>query len=49
MPLSDSIKNFFDIFYTPSGPITAGMSVPLTIRFSPQLNEDIDDYLPLFA
>ena len=35
LPLDENIRNFFDIFYTPSGPITAGMKVPLTIRFSP--------------
>ena len=49
MPLKENIRNFFDIFYTPSGQITTGMSVPVTLRFSPQLNEDINDFLPLLA
>lgn len=47
--MKENIKDFFEIFYNPSGRISAGMSVPITIRFTPQKNEDIDDCLPLLA
>ena len=29
--------------------MSAGMSTPITIRFHPQVNEDIDDIFPISA
>lgn len=47
--MKESIKDFFEIFYNPPGKISAGMSCPITIRFTSQKNEDIEDCLPLLA
>ena len=45
LPLKETIRDFFEIIYTPPGRVSAGMSCPITIRFTPQLNDDIDDFL----
>ena len=34
---------------TPGGKMSAGMAIPLVIKFIPELNEDIFDVLPLDA
>ena len=49
MPLQDKIKDFFNIVYTPSGRMSAGLSTTITITFTPQLNEDINDFFPILA
>ena len=49
LPLEDSIKDFFDIKYTPSGRMSAGLSTTIQITFVPQLNQDINSILPLLA
>ena len=49
LPLEDSIKDFFDIKYTPSGRMSAGLSTTIQITFVPQLNQDINSVLPLLA
>ena len=49
LPLNDSIIDFFEIKYTPTGRMSAGLSTTIQITFVPQLNQDINSYLPLLA
>lgn len=49
LPLDDSIKDFFEIKYTPTGRMSAGLSTTIQITFMPQLNQDINSVLPLLA
>ena len=35
--------------YTPAGRISAGMSCPIKVRFTPQLNDDINEKLHLHS
>lgn len=49
LPLEDNIRDFFHIKYTPSGRMSAGLSTSVTITFTPQLNQDIDSYLPILS
>ena len=35
LPLKETIRDFFEIIYTPPGRVSAGMSCPITIRFTP--------------
>lgn len=49
LPLDDSITDFFEIKYTPTGRMSAGLSTTIQITFLPQLNQDINSYLPLLA
>lgn len=49
VPLEDKIKDFFQIQYTPSGRMSAGLSTTITITFTPQLNEDIDSHFPILS
>ena len=49
MPLEDKLKDFFNIVYTPSGRMSAGLSTTITITFTPQLNEDINSFFPILA
>lgn len=49
LPLEDSIRDFFYIKYTPSGRMSAGLSTSITITFTPQLNQDIDTFLPILS
>lgn len=49
LPLEDSIKDFFEIKYTPTGRMSAGLSTTIQITFIPQLNQDINSVLPLLA
>lgn len=49
MPLEDKVKDFFYIEYTPSGRMSAGLSTTITIIFTPQVNQDINSYLPLLS
>lgn len=46
-----SIENqdYFEIMYKPPGRISAGMACPITIRFTAQVNEDIDDFFPILT
>lgn len=47
--LDDKIKDFFNIVYTPSGRMSAGLSTTITITFTPQLNEDINAVFPILS
>jgi len=49
MPLEDKIKDFFNIVYTPTGRMSAGLSTTILITFTPQLNQDIDAVFPILA
>lgn len=49
LPLDDAITDFFEIKYTPSGRMSAGLSTTIQITFIPQLNQDINSVLPLLA
>eukprot|EP00727_Mastigamoeba_balamuthi_P010530 m51a1_g61 hypothetical protein (1236) ;mRNA; r:202598-207711 len=42
-------KDFFLIEHTPPGRMSAGTSCPITITFSPQVNEDISDIFPIIS
>ncbi|CAK81749.1 unnamed protein product (macronuclear) [Paramecium tetraurelia] len=42
LPLPEAVRDFFELIYTPPGRVSAGMSCPITVRFTPQLNDDID-------
>jgi hypothetical protein len=49
LPLEDKIKDFFNIVYTPTGRMSAGLSTTILITFTPQLNQDIDAVFPILA
>ena len=49
LPLSDNIKDFFHIVYTPTGRMSAGLSTNITITFTPQLNQDINSSFPILS
>ena len=49
LPLEDAIIDFFEIKYTPTGRMSAGLSTTIQITFVPQLNQDINSVLPLLA
>lgn len=54
LPLDDEIKDFFEITYTPSGRMSAGLSTTIQIVFTPKVRkdakgEDIHSVLPLLA
>jgi len=54
LSLDDEIKDFFEITYTPSGRMSAGLSTTIQIVFSPKIRNDakgvdINSFLPLLA
>ena len=54
LPLDDSVKDFFEIVYTPPGRMSAGLSTTVQITFTPKIWKDISDndiqtFLPLLA
>jgi hypothetical protein len=49
LPLADNIKDFFHIEYTPTGRMSAGLSTTITITFTPQINKDINAFLPILS
>lgn len=49
LPLEDKVKDFFNIVYTPTGRMSAGLSTTITITFTPQLNEDIKTVFPILS
>ena len=56
LSLEDSIKDFFEIKYTPPGRMSAGLSTTIQITFTPKVRNDISGkendlstYLPLLA
>lgn len=49
LPLSEKIRDFFDITYKPPGRMSAGMNCPVKIEFRPEVDEDIFDYFPILS
>ena len=49
LPLKDDVKDFFNVVYTPTGRMSAGLSTTITITFTPQLNTDINSVFPILA
>jgi hypothetical protein len=54
LPLDDEIKDYFEITYTPSGRMSAGLSTTIQIVFTPKVMKDskgvdINNFLPLLA
>eukprot|EP00826_Nyctotherus_ovalis_P031516 TRINITY_DN2519_c0_g7_i2.p1 TRINITY_DN2519_c0_g7~~TRINITY_DN2519_c0_g7_i2.p1 ORF type:complete len:177 (-),score=54.06 TRINITY_DN2519_c0_g7_i2:34-564(-) len=49
LPITDAFKDFFEIIYSPSGRMSAGLSTTIEIIFTPQVNSDIITSLPLLA
>ena len=45
LALNDAIVDFFDITFDKPGRMSAGVSCPLTIKFKPEINEDIRSVL----
>lgn len=43
------IQDYFEIFYVPPGKLSAGLDCKVTIKFTPQLNQNIDTSLPLMT
>eukprot|EP01063_Lacrimia_lanifica_P014053 TRINITY_DN2070_c0_g1_i1.p1 TRINITY_DN2070_c0_g1~~TRINITY_DN2070_c0_g1_i1.p1 ORF type:complete len:1151 (+),score=450.30 TRINITY_DN2070_c0_g1_i1:54-3455(+) len=43
------ISDFFEVFYTRPGEMSAGMSCELTVKFTPKVNEDIYDEIRFLA
>jgi hypothetical protein len=49
LALSDAVRDFFEVTFTPPGQISAGLATEIMIRFIPKINEDIVSELPLLA
>lgn len=49
LALPDSIRDFFEITYTPSGQMSAGLATDITVKFIPKVNEDIISELPVLT
>ena len=49
MPLPVAVRSFFELSHSPPGRMSAGVSCPLTITFSPKVNEDIDSEVPFIT
>ena len=45
LPLDDAIIDFFEITFEKPGRMSAGVSCPLTIKFKPEVNEDIRSFV----
>jgi hypothetical protein len=45
LALDDTIVDFFEITFEKPGRMSAGVSCPLTIKFKPEVNEDIRSYV----
>ena len=49
LPNEDQFKDFFDIEYTPTGRMSAGLSTTIQITFLPKQDNDINTVLPLLS
>jgi hypothetical protein len=47
--LPPALRDVFTVAHTPPGRMSAGLSVPFTVTFSPGANEDVDAALVVFA
>lgn len=49
LPLEPEIKDFFQISFSPPGKMSAGLTCPITISFTPQIDKDIITVLPVLS
>jgi hypothetical protein len=49
LPLAEEIRDYFEISYVPPGRMSAGMSCKITIKFTPQINQNIIDRFSVLA
>ncbi|CAG9327365.1 unnamed protein product [Blepharisma stoltei] len=49
LPLDPEIKDFFNIVFTPPGRMSAGLTCPIQITFTPQINSDIISVFPILS
>ena len=49
LQLDDEIIDFFEIDYKPSGRIPAGISTPMTLKFTPMVDKDYFSHLKLLS
>jgi hypothetical protein len=54
LPIEDEFRvrifdheDYFEVFYVPPGKMSAGINCKVTIKFTPQLNQNIDTKLPI--
>jgi hypothetical protein len=47
--LAEEIRDYFEISYVPPGRMSAGMSCKITIKFTPQINQNIIDRFSVLA
>ena len=48
-PLPEEVRSFFELTHTPPGRMSAGVSAPLNLCFTPKLDKDIEFDLPLMC
>lgn len=49
LPLELEIKDFFSVTFTPPGRMSAGLTCPVTITFTPKVNKDIISIFPILS
>lgn len=49
LPLELEIKDFFSVTFTPPGRMSAGLTCPLTVTFTPKVNKDIVSVFPILS
>ena len=49
LPMPDKYADYFEIYHNPPGRMSAGISCKITIRFTPDVNIDIDTHLPILT
>lgn len=49
LPLDGDIKEFFSIQFSPPGRLSAGLTCPIVIAFTPQMNKDITSTFPILS
>lgn len=49
LPLELEIKDFFSVTFTPPGRMSAGLTCPITISFTPKVNKDIETVFPILS
>ena len=48
-PLPEEVRSFFELTHTPPGRMSAGVSAPLNLCFTPKLDKDVEFDLPLMC
>lgn len=49
LSLEPDIKDFFQIQFSPPGKMSAGLTCPITITFTPHIDKDINTILPILS